>query len=506
MKCIHCGAELPAGSNFCPACGKACAPQPELVVPTPPQPEPAQTTPPEPELKLPDPVPSPFEAPQPQAPTPEDAAAAINRSEADSFKKSNDEFEKGTAANGPAQADNTPPQYSQPLGGYTPPQYNQPQGGYTPPQYNQYQGGGVPPRPGQPSQPGQAAGGKTPAQLFAAIMGILFALGTVGNLFGLLDAFDMLHYGFHILFALVSVVLSFVKVMGSGLLAVSLFSLGVGSRRERSTPLFLAGAVGAVLLAVYSILLWIAGAITYQSASMPGFGGLVLALLTLGVTYVLLMRDGAAPELTTDVNALLAYAMQAPAAMMDSLSEFAAELREKKAARAAQTGAAQANAASDQPPQSGPRYNAPPQYNAYQNGAPVGYTPLRTDRSLVMCVLLSFVTCGLYSLYFVYKLAQDVNTACAGDGKQTAGLLKLYLLTLVTCGIYAWVWYYSLGNRLAENAPRYGMHFSENGTSVLMWMFFGSFLCGVGPFVALHIIIKNTNAICAAYNRANGLM
>ena len=44
----------------------------------------------------------------------------------------------------------------------------------------------------------------------------------------------------------------------------------------------------------------------------------------------------------------------------------------------------------------------------------------------------------------------------------------------------------------------------ENGTTVLLWLIFGSFLCGIGAFVAMHILIKNTNAICNAYNVQNG--
>ena len=30
-------------------------------------------------------------------------------------------------------------------------------------------------------------------------------------------------------------------------------------------------------------------------------------------------------------------------------------------------------------------------------------------------------------------------------------------------------------------------------------------LCGIGPWVAMHILIKNTNALAAAYNASNGL-
>jgi hypothetical protein len=89
---------------------------------------------------------------------------------------------------------------------------------------------------------------------------------------------------------------------------------------------------------------------------------------------------------------------------------------------------------------------------------------------------------------------------CSGDGKNTGGLLKFILLSTITCGIYSWLWYYNLGDRLASNAPRYGLQFNENGTTVLMWMIFGVILCGIGPFIAMHILIKNTNALATVYN------
>lgn len=102
-------------------------------------------------------------------------------------------------------------------------------------------------------------------------------------------------------------------------------------------------------------------------------------------------------------------------------------------------------------------------------------------------------------------MIQDVNTVCDGDGEHTRGLLGLILLSLVTCGIYSFYWYYCLGNRLANNASRYGMSFQENGTTVLLWLVIGSLLCGLGTWVATYIIIKNCNQLCAAYNRAHGI-
>ena len=70
---------------------------------------------------------------------------------------------------------------------------------------------------------------------------------------------------------------------------------------------------------------------------------------------------------------------------------------------------------------------------------------LKTNRSLLVVILLSIITCGIYSWIFIYQLASDVNTSCAGDGEETAGLLKFILLSLITCGIYALFWYYKMG-------------------------------------------------------------
>ena len=42
-------------------------------------------------------------------------------------------------------------------------------------------------------------------------------------------------------------------------------------------------------------------------------------------------------------------------------------------------------------------------------------------------------------------------------------------------------------------------------TTVLMWCILGMLICGLGQFVAMYILIKNSNLICSAYNRTHGL-
>lgn len=130
---------------------------------------------------------------------------------------------------------------------------------------------------------------------------------------------------------------------------------------------------------------------------------------------------------------------------------------------------------------------------------------LKDDRGILSFIVLNFITCGIYGYYFLYKIAHDVNIACENDGETTPGLVAFVILSFFTCGFYSFYWYYKIGNRLAENAPRYGMHFQENGTTILLWLIFGVLLCGIGPLIAVHILIKNSNKIFNAYNREHNL-
>ena len=145
------------------------------------------------------------------------------------------------------------------------------------------------------------------------------------------------------------------------------------------------------------------------------------------------------------------------------------------------------------------------QYAQQPAAAPMGYGPVKSDRSLIGWLLLSIVTCGIYSYYFLYCLARDINTMCQEDGDFTPGIAAFILLSFVTCGFYALYWYYKIGNRLQANAPRYGLVFQENGTTILMWQIVGALMCGLGPIFAMNIIIKNTNAMATVYNTRLGV-
>ena len=125
---------------------------------------------------------------------------------------------------------------------------------------------------------------------------------------------------------------------------------------------------------------------------------------------------------------------------------------------------------------------------------------IQTDRSITMYIILCIVTCGIYGYYFIYKMAQDVNEMCRDDGQTTGGLAMFILLSIVTCGVYSYYWYYQLANRLQMNAPKFGFNVMDSGLAILVWC-----LVPFGSYVAMHLIMRNTNAMAAAYNRMYGL-
>lgn len=123
------------------------------------------------------------------------------------------------------------------------------------------------------------------------------------------------------------------------------------------------------------------------------------------------------------------------------------------------------------------------------------------QRNYLVMVLLSIITCGIYGIIFWYQYTEDLNTVCNGDGKETQNYIIVILLNFITCGIYGLIWMYGIGNRLQENAPRYGHNFNENGTTVLLWYILGAFLCFIGYFYAQYILVKNMNALADRYNQ-----
>lgn len=64
------------------------------------------------------------------------------------------------------------------------------------------------------------------------------------------------------------------------------------------------------------------------------------------------------------------------------------------------------------------------------------------QRNIAVCILLTFITCGIYGLFWLVSLNHDANTLTGKNG--TSGGLVI-LFSLITCGIYTIYWMYQMG-------------------------------------------------------------
>lgn len=362
---------------------------------------------------------------------------------------------------------------------------------------------------GQNPQGAPSGGGRSGNEIiltiFAALCGVVYGAQAVRGLWAIVTNF----FGFFFYFwALISLIISVLTVALNLFMCVVLIGIATKRTRENSDSLLILltlGGAGSAAVALARMVLSILFRYGFSGPS-GSFAAFLAALAgaavsVLGVFAILRFVLGEFP-LAGKSTAELQWELKATLGSFGRSASAAAEnARAERDARAAE----RQQYAQQQPPYGGQQPYGQPQDQPAP--PPMGYAAyrLKADRSLVAYILLSFITCGIYSWYFIYALARDVNTVCAGDGRSTAGLIKLILLSIITCGFYNIYWYYSLGNRLAANAPRYGLNFQENGTTVLLWILVGSLACGIGPFIAWHIIIKNTNSLCGAYNYQHGI-
>ena len=79
------------------------------------------------------------------------------------------------------------------------------------------------------------------------------------------------------------------------------------------------------------------------------------------------------------------------------------------------------------------------------------------ERNIVLYIILSIVTCGIFAVYWFYAMAQDVNNLADAQNKpRGVDPLVAVLLLIVTCGIYGIYYFWKEGNVLASlSYPNY---------------------------------------------------
>ncbi|MEE1377577.1 MAG: DUF4234 domain-containing protein [Oribacterium sp.] len=388
---------------------------------------------------------------------------------------------------------------------------------------------------GVPSEP-DGNGTIRTVGLILLILTVLFAVPqiwtTIASFFRIIqNLFSFSYHGFvNLMYSFLNFILNVVKLAGYGFIGGGMYLVWKKWSDRDAEPLLMTVIAGGVMLVLEALLRGIISALFQRyyaigSASWGiGFAILAIVLLVVLITQKQLnpfagLAGNFADGLRRDLDRVtdLAQGKSTSAAYgsgYDTSTFGGSDAQQTTGAGAsdaqahgaaddsigAQAGSADHSTAGGQTTaDAGGNFN---RYYQSQSQPGGGYTgPLKTDRSLVLYILLGILTCGIYQLYVFYTIMRDVNVACDGDGRHTPGLLEFILFGILTCGIYDLYWFYSVGNRLADNAPRYGLHFQENGTTLLLWMLIGSLLCFIGSYVGIYFLLNNVNAICSAYNQ-----
>jgi hypothetical protein len=98
-------------------------------------------------------------------------------------------------------------------------------------------------------------------------------------------------------------------------------------------------------------------------------------------------------------------------------------------------------------------------------GAPAG-----EKRDVVLPIVLTFVTCGFYGIYWHYKMMSEI---AADLGRSDINPVMEILLCFVTCGIYAIYLAYKYPKLVTEMQAKRGMLVNDISTVSLILAIFG---------------------------------
>lgn len=126
---------------------------------------------------------------------------------------------------------------------------------------------------------------------------------------------------------------------------------------------------------------------------------------------------------------------------------------------------------------------------------------IKTKYGLVKYLILTLITCGLYSIYTHAKIGDQLNLIAGRyDGKRTMNFwLLMIVIVPLTAGIGWAVWMHKISNRLGDELRRRGIDTSFGAGSFWLWNIIGLFIF-IGPFIYTYKLFKNMNLLIEDYN------
>ncbi|OCN05286.1 hypothetical protein A4S06_09265 [Erysipelotrichaceae bacterium MTC7] len=107
-------------------------------------------------------------------------------------------------------------------------------------------------------------------------------------------------------------------------------------------------------------------------------------------------------------------------------------------------------------------------------------------KSIVTCVLLSIFTCGIYTLYWVSTITNDVAYLRQDSSYRSGGMAVL--LTIITCGIYGYYWVYQTSRDIYSLEQDKEFRSSDN---TIINVIFAIFTAFVVPLAIMQSSVNN---------------
>lgn len=102
-----------------------------------------------------------------------------------------------------------------------------------------------------------------------------------------------------------------------------------------------------------------------------------------------------------------------------------------------------------------------------------------SQRNIAVAIILTIVTCGIYGIYWLIKMVDEINEAAGEQNAMSGGLV--FLLSIVTCGIYLYIWLYKAGEMLNKAKAARGLPVDKySGLIYLLLAIFGFSIVSYG--------------------------
>jgi hypothetical protein len=118
-------------------------------------------------------------------------------------------------------------------------------------------------------------------------------------------------------------------------------------------------------------------------------------------------------------------------------------------------------------------------------------------REVPIFIILSIVTCGIYTIIWMFGVIKDTNKMYAAFGEQTE--IEHPLIPALIGSIY---WMYYNGNKMKRVGEKRGIMIAEDGAKYLLFILLGFVTCSITYYIIMAKFIGNFNALAESYNNS----